>query len=171
VLADVNGDGTSDIVVTNQSDDNVAVLLNDGLGNFEAPRQLLHRFGAERRGRSGRQWRRQAGCRHTANAGSFAGGYAIGVLLGNGDGNFQAPQSFYSGFATSSVVIGDVNSDGRPDVIAGNFQGANVSMFLGNGDGTFQNRVTFNTGTYPSSLALADVNGDGLADPDCFESK
>ena len=42
----------------------------------------------------------------------------IAVLLGNGDGTFQLPHTFGSrGFDPQAITIGDVNRDGRPDLL------------------------------------------------------
>ncbi len=47
------------------------------------------------------------------------------MLLGNGDGTFQSPQKFSSGgYEGSAIAIGDVNGDGRPDLIVTNACGS-----------------------------------------------
>jgi Bacterial Ig-like domain (group 3)/FG-GAP-like repeat len=62
-------------------------------------------------------------------------GNSLFVLLGNGDGTFQAPVAYTSDIP-SDPHLADVNGDGIPDIIAGGSTGALV--YLGNGDGTFQ---------------------------------
>jgi hypothetical protein len=72
----------------------------------------------------------------------------LGVLLGNGDGTFQPVVLYDSGGqGTSSLVVADVNRDGKPDVVTGNWDARNngnnrVSVLLGNGDGSFQAATT-----------------------------
>ena len=89
----------------------------------------------------------------------------VSILLGNGDGTFQAHVDYATGGSTpSTVVVRDFNGDGKLDLAVRN-QGTNtVSVLLGNGDGTFQSAVTFPTGTYKSRLAVGDFNGDGVLD-------
>ena len=102
---------------------------------------------------------------------------AVGVLLGNGDGTFQAIAAYSSGgYGSVSVAVADVNGDGKPDLIVANecatadvncanATGGNVGVILGNGDGTFQPVVTYGSGaSYASSVVVADVNGDGKPD-------
>jgi hypothetical protein len=99
---------------------------------------------------------------------------SVSVLLGNGDGTFQAAVNYNSGgyFATS-VVVGDVNGDGKPDLLVDNecatgsncANSGNLAVLLGNGDGTFLAAANYAPGgQFPYSLAVADVNGDGSPD-------
>lgn len=97
---------------------------------------------------------------------------AVIVFLGTGTGTFGAPATYSSGGSyADSVVIGDVNGDGFPDLVVSNM-GTNefdsegeVSVLLGNGDGTFQPPLAYDSGgSDAESVALADVNGDGRPD-------
>ncbi len=80
-----------------------------------------------------------------------------------------------SGAAPSSVVVADVNGDGKPDEIVLDecTTGNNatcvgpgvVSVMLGNGDGTFQNPRNYGSGGYLAiQVVVADLNGDGKLD-------
>lgn len=44
----------------------------------------------------------------------------VNLLLGNGDGTFQAPQSYPSGYPSVSVAVEDFNGDGYPDLAVAN---------------------------------------------------
>jgi hypothetical protein len=88
----------------------------------------------------------------------------VGVLLGNGNGTFQAQQTFAVGSFPKSVTVADVNGDGKPDVLVANYYAYSVSLLLGNGDGTFQAQQTFSVPDLPDYIAAADVNGDGKPD-------
>jgi hypothetical protein len=89
---------------------------------------------------------------------------SVSVLLGNGDGTFQAAESYAAGANPQSVAVEDVNGDGMADVVAADAGSGSVSVLLGNGDGTLQAPVAFGAGSGPVSLALADFNGDSRAD-------
>ena len=44
----------------------------------------------------------------------------MSVLLGNGDGTFQAAVNYAVGNAPYSVAVGDFNGDGKPDLAVAN---------------------------------------------------
>jgi len=96
----------------------------------------------------------------TANAGADT----MSVLLGNGDGTFQAAVSYATGTEPKSVVLGDINGDTQLDAVTSNQGSNNVSVLLGNGDGTFLPKTDFAAcaGAHESTLALlnADANVD-----------
>jgi hypothetical protein len=92
-------------------------------------------------------------------------GGTVSVLLGNGDGTFQAAASSGVGTTPLWVAVGDFNHDGKPDLVTANFGSGNVSVLLGNGDGTFQTAVSYGAGGFdPDSVAVGDFNGDGKLD-------
>ena len=61
------------------------------------------------------------------------------------------------------VAIGDINGDGKLDIVTRNRGSRAVSVLLGNGNGTFQPETTSRPGD-PRSVAIGDVNGDGKPD-------
>ncbi len=88
----------------------------------------------------------------------------VSVLLGNGDGTFQAAVNYATGPIPRSVVVGDFNGDGKTDLAVANNSSSTVSVLLGNGDGTFRAAVNYAVASGPSSLAAGDFNNDGISD-------
>ena len=88
------------------------------------------------------------------------------ILLGNGDGTFGAHEEYSSatGGAPVALATGDLNGDGKLDLVVVNYKTNNVSILLGNGDGTFKTHVEYATGNGPMGVAVGDLNGDGKLD-------
>ena len=91
----------------------------------------------------------------------------VSILLGKGDGTFQAAVNYAAGRQPVSVAVGDFNGDGKLDLAVANYgdyfhgSGSGVSVLLGNGNGTFQPAQSFPAGINPTSVAVGDFNGDG----------
>ena len=103
----------------------------------------------------------------------------VSVLLGNGNGTFNAPVSYSSGGAgATSLAVSDVNGDKKADIVVANCGpfGLNtcgvansgngvLGVLIGNGDGTFQTAVKYDSGgKAAASVAVADINRDNNPD-------
>ncbi|MBJ7432623.1 MAG: VCBS repeat-containing protein, partial [Gemmataceae bacterium] len=71
--------------------------------------------------------------------------------------SFALQQTFSVGSLPFSATMGDVDGDGRLDIITANFSSNSASVLLGNGNGTFKTKTDFATGTTPQSVTLGDV--------------
>ena len=93
----------------------------------------------------------------------------IEVRPGDGHGSFGAPvQSVFDRFL-NRVAVGDVNLDGRPDVVAlvtdTSFTGQFIETWVGDGNGQFASGfVTPTSVPNLKGLAVADVTGDTVPD-------
>jgi len=69
-----------------------------------------------------------------------------------------------SGSDSLGVAVGDVNNDGKDDVVATNREIGRVSVFLQNPLGTLNRRIIYAVGARPVSVKIGDLNSDGLND-------
>lgn len=95
----------------------------------------------------------------------------VAVLLGNGDGTFQAPivsqfaaaGSLYADIG-SVIGVADFNGDGAVDLAAADIQNNAVYILLGNNTGSFTLKTTLFDGAGPTNVLTSDLNGDGHVD-------
>ncbi len=93
-----------------------------------------------------------------------AGGHALAVRLGNGDGTFRARITYAAGTDPSGVAVADFNGDGQLDAVSNDYTSRTLSVYIGNGDGTFKARVTYAIGVNSQIVLVDDFNGDGKLD-------
>jgi hypothetical protein len=170
-LADLRGAGKLDIVTSN-GDGSLSVLLNNGKGVYGTANVITGASGTE------------AG---TIVVGDFNkdgkldlaitnySGTAINLLLGNGDGTFQAPIVTPAPINPVGLTTADFNGDGKLDLALTSWDyNGSLQIFTGNGDGTFTvgTLYQFNAwvecypsgGTNPYWISAGDLNQDGKLD-------
>ena len=74
--------------------------------------------------------------------------------------SFDSAVNFTTGALPIAVGIGDVNGDGKPDLVTVNTGANTVSVLLGSGTGAFAAKTDFATGAGARDLAVANVNAD-----------
>lgn len=99
------------------------------------------------------------GCGYTCSA--------VEIALGDGAGGF-GPVTLCAndslGPRTSSIAVGDLDGDDKPDLVIPMQDRDSVWVVLGDGLGGFVERSDFPTGDGPSSVAIGDLNNDDLPD-------
>ncbi|PWU16368.1 MAG: hypothetical protein C5B50_13700, partial [Verrucomicrobia bacterium] len=94
------------------------------------------------------------------------GNGVVWVLTNNGSGFFAINGANYpvSGGAPYYVAAGDVNLDGKPDLVTANFYNGTLSVLTNNGLGGFALSANYSVPGQPRLVAIADINGDGKPD-------
>jgi hypothetical protein len=100
------------------------------------------------------------------------GNTELSILLGMGDGTFvrQPVVTLVEGgdpfSASNDVGVGDLNRDGKQDLVVPLGNGHGNAILIGNGNGTFQvlSRIQIDETFAPLHVAVADYNLDGKLD-------
>lgn len=167
-----NADMRPDIAVLECNGQAVRVYLNMGGGNFSAPQNVPTRQGMSAPlSMAVTDFNLDGRADIVVLNGSAGQGGHVSLLAGNGNGTFVslATPSVPADYGT--VVMGDVDGDGLPDVLLGPVSSVNsisIAVLL-NDNGTnlrppqlFAAPMTHRTGLH--TLAVGDVTGDGKAD-------
>ena len=167
---DLDGDGKPDLVTSNGNSDNISVLHNTSTPGAISASSFAAKVDFA--------------------SGTFTAYIAIGDVDGDGKPdivvvnnnnlsvlrNTSIPGTI--GFAAKVdfdlvfvgpvfVAIGDVDGDGKPDLVSANSGTASVAVLRNTstpGSISFAAKVTFTTGVTPFSVAIGDVDGDGKPD-------
>lgn len=163
--ADLNADGKLDLAVGNffggtLNDGSVSILLGKGDGTFNPAvhtnvHSPIHIVIADLNADN-----------KLDLAISSARTDNLSIMLGNGNGTFQAPVTYAVGDEPRQLGVADFNGDTKPDVainVASAFVNY-VAILIGNGNGTFQTPVNVPTGSTPIGLITREINGDGKVD-------
>jgi hypothetical protein len=178
LVADMNGDGNPDIVLTcggrtqgkpDPKKGFVAVLVGDGRGAFKAAQPLIP-IGAD-------GLKAAVGDMNSDKRPDIVviahDSYTVTILLQDERGQFDADRkrTVQAGKGdhphTHDVAVADVNGDGKLDILTTNEDDGNVSVLLGDGTGRFEpaKGSPFAAGQHPyEGLSLGDLNGDNKLD-------
>jgi hypothetical protein len=159
-VADFNNDAALDIVFAGAG---IAVLLGNGDGTFLPP---VVSFGsaadvvvADFDG---------DGAADIASVGKNSVSTipdTVDVYPGHGDGTFGAPRTLAtSDNGPAALAAGDVNGDGRPDLLFGLRDIRQLHVFLNAGDFAFTPFTSAFIEVGPSRTVLGDLTGDGTLD-------
>jgi len=158
-ISDFDGDGKPDIVTTNLHDSTISVFRNTSVSGDITSNSFASKKDF-----------------------TIVGGYWYGVVADfDGDGKLDiiAGDIFRNesvvgniSFVTNNkdLVInnfGDLNADGKPDLVAQNWSSSTISIFRNTstiGNISFDQNVDFLTGNQPNNIAIGDLDADGKPD-------
>jgi Ca2+-binding RTX toxin-like protein len=161
VTGDFNGDGKSDLAISNSDSGSVSVFLSSLNGSFNTP--LTYVVGQQPVSIAVGDLNND-GISDLVTANFFTN--KVSILFGNGNGVFVSTSNVIVGPSPADVAIGDFNGDGISDLALVN-AGVRASVLLGDriNGGFLPSIQTFALGGFnASSVAIGDFNGDGKSD-------
>ena len=166
-IADLNGDGTPDVIVPNFRAGDVSILLGNGAGGFQ-PQRNTDAVASPDSLVTGKfvTGSPDADVAVLQNFSQGNGTSQLSILIGRGDGTFLPAVIHSTVFAQGAgpMVVGDFTGNGNEDIIVFSKNDAEGEIFLGNGDGTFQPGKVFATGENTFAAEAVDLNNNGILD-------
>ncbi len=155
-LADLNGDGRLDLAVADGSASRVVIRLGTGEGAFGPDMPLA--TGASTVALRIVNWNPEVDSHEDIVTNGR-------LLLGRGDGTFEAPVNLTPGYQPGNLVdVEDLNGDGRPDLVLGTGSPPLATILLGTGDGGFLPPRHHHLYASPRAVSYFDETGDGVED-------
>jgi hypothetical protein len=167
VAADVDGNGTLDLVVSNGGGGDVSVLLGDGRGRFRPAAGSPFPAGKNPNDVAVADLNHDG---HPDLAFANHDTSVLTVLLGDGHGSFSpassSPLTVHSHPHPHGVTAADFDGDGHVDLATDSWEEDKVTVLFGDGKGGFTSPgATFAVGRHPyQHLRAADLLGDGRAE-------
>src|ERR1022692_1842832 len=164
VLGDFNGDGILDVAATGNQ--GVWLFTGKGDGTFNAGVLAAALTGSFEIAAADFNGDHKLDLVVGLTNGGVDGlGAGFVVLLGNGNGTFQSPQSFAKPKEVTAIAVGSLTKGGYPGIALATNADSYVYLYSGNGAGGFSGPSYVDLpGVDRDGLTLGDVNGDGIPD-------
>ncbi|MGZ5436933.1 MAG: FG-GAP repeat domain-containing protein [Pyrinomonadaceae bacterium] len=173
-IGDLNGDGKLDLASVNNADNDISVALGDGRGGFtNAPRSPFAVGPSPYPltiGDVNNDGRLDIVSNATATGPNRAQqlplSRALTLLLNDGQGGFRRSEVPLRTMTPWSTAMGDINGDGKPDLVATHHDQSKLTVLIGDGTGGFREVAgsPFEMGRNVWRTTLADVNHDRRLD-------
>lgn len=106
----------------------------------------------------------QDGIPDVAAATNGSGGVPVAILPGRGDGSFRPRLEVPGSTDLDDVAAGDLDGDGKSDLVVVGRSSNEVRVHLGQGDGTFGPETLYTALNDPSGVAIGDIDRDLIPD-------